>query len=302
MPKKKNPTTGKPSKSTSFPYDFTKPNYLDVPTKPIDVEKPINKFDYLNALARIPEVQKDLMLLVKEPTKEKELELINKYWGILGFSPKLLENTKALPDSLKKYLHNSKAIHVFSNWEKEPRLGGIWEHDPLSKYRDGRHVILAVDITKKGIVKDFVKLLERIKKDYNIPKDKTRNKDTVKEIWEIYDYKTKDKLSFLKIAKRLSGLNGNPAYNPRLDACLQMVRRAYYKAEEIVKAVKREVSKVITENAEKAEKQKTADTLMKMYREQDEEQRKKGYPARADHRPVFLSLLLAGMPDKTKDK
>ena len=58
MPKKKNPTTGKPSQNTSFPYNFTTPDYIDVPTKSIDIEKPINGFDYLNALVRIPEVKK----------------------------------------------------------------------------------------------------------------------------------------------------------------------------------------------------------------------------------------------------
>lgn len=295
MPKKKNPTTGKPSQNTSFPYNFTTPDYIDVPTKSIDIEKPINGFDYLNALVRIPEVKKDLELLNKEPdNKGKRLELCNKYWGIYGFSPELLQNTRAFFKH-NKYFHNSEAIHVFSNWEKEPLLGGRWEHDPLSKYRDGRHVLLAVDVTKKkqNIINEFKKLLNRIEKDYDIPKDTTRDKDIKEELWEIYDYKTKDRLSFLSIARRKTGLNENPAICQELDTRLKSIKRAYHKAEEIVNAVKREVNKAITENAEK---QKASDALMKMISGLAEEQRKKGKTI------TIADRLLGRIPDKTKDK
>ncbi len=292
--KKNNQTTGKSSKKTSFPYDFTTPDYLDVPTKPIDVEKPINRFDYLNALVRIPEVQRDLDAIEKNPTKEKKLELCNKYWGIYGFSPELLQNTRAFY-KYNKYFHISDAIHVFSNWEKEPLLGGRWEHDPLSKYRDGRHVILAVDITKKKqtVINEFKKLLNRIEKDYHIPRDTTRDRGAEETIWEIYDYKTKDKLSFLAIAKKKTGLNDNPAVNPKLDACLQMVKRAYHKAEEIINTVKRKVEETITENAKR---QKAHNELMEMLNRMDEESRKKGRTI------TIADRLLQGIPNKTKRK
>lgn len=274
MTKKKSQTTSKPSQNTSFPDSFTTPNYLDVSTKPIDVEKPINGFDYLNALVRIPEVQKDLELLSKEPTKEKKLELINKYWGIYRFSPQLLQNPRLFYKH-QKYFHNSEAIHVFSNWEKDPLLGG---HDPLSKYRDGRHVILAVDITKKKqtVINEFKKLLSKIEKDYDIPRDTTRDKDTKEDIWKIYDYKTKERLSFLSIARRKTGLNENPAICQELDTRLKSIKRAYHKAEEIINTVKGEVCKVVTENAEKQKKQKASDALNKMIIGLAEEQRKKG--------------------------
>ena len=87
------------------------------------------------------------------------VELCQKYWGIYGFSPELLQNTNNFHRHNDRF-HNSEAIHVFSNWEKEPLLGG---HDPLSKYRDGRHVILAVDVTKKKstVINEFKKLLKK---------------------------------------------------------------------------------------------------------------------------------------------
>lgn len=262
MPKKKNQTTGKPSKNTSIPFDFSTPNYLDTPTKPIDIEKPINGFDYLNALVRIPEVQKDLELLSKEPTKEKKLELINKYWGIYGFSPQLLQNPRLFYKH-QKYFHNSEAIHVFSNWEKEPLLGG---HDPLSKYRDGRHVILAVDITKKKqtIIKKFKELLSKIEKDYDIPRDTTRDKDTKEDVWKIYDYKTKNRLNFTQIARKVSGLKGNPTHNERLKAYLERVKRAFCKAKGIIDTVKQDVEKTIALNMERQKAEKATKEFYEM--------------------------------------
>lgn len=294
MPKKKNQTTGKPSRNTSFTYNFTTPNYLDIPTKPIDIERPINGFDYLNALVRIPEVQRDLEAMGKDPTEEGKLKICNKYWGIYGFSPELLQNIKVFYRH-QKYFHNSETIHVFSNWEKEPLLGGMWKHDPLSEYRDGRHVILAVDVTKKKqtVINEFKKLLSKIEKDYDIPRDTTRDKDTKEDIWKIYDYRTKERLSFLAIARRMTGLNDNPAICQELDTRLKSIKRAYHKAEEIINTVKREVYKAVTENAEK---QKASDALMKMISGLAEEQRKKGKTI------TVADRLLGRIPEKTKRK
>ena len=156
-------------------------------------------------------------------------------------------------------------------------------------------MLLAVDVTKKkqNIINEFKKLLNRIEKDYDIPKDTTRDKDIKEELWEIYDYKTKDRLSFLSIARRKTGLNENPAICQELDTRLKSIKRAYHKAEEIVNAVKREVNKAITENAEK---QKASDALMKMISGLAEEQRKKGKTI------TIADRLLGRIPDKTKDK
>lgn len=257
MTKKKNQTTGKPSGNTSFSCDFTTPDYLDIPTKPIEVEKPINGFDYLNALVRIPEVQEDL-------EKLKESELINKYWGVYGFSPKLLRNPQ-LFHRHNKFYHNSGAIHVFSNWEFGFTIGNLHFPDSIAEYRDGRHVILALDVTKKkqNIIHEFKELLKRIEKDYNMPKDTIKNKDTTEDIWKIYDYKTKNRLFLQEIARNLSGEKGNSAYNEALDRRVKRVTRAYHKAEKIINTVKQEMEKTIIANQKKKESDSKIKAMLK---------------------------------------
>ena len=258
-------------------YDFSKPDCLDIPAKPIDIKKPINGFDYLNALIRIPEVIRDSEVFKKEPTEEKLMELVRKYFGVYGFSPELLQHTNKFHKH-NKYYSEPEAIHVFSNWEKDGFSGGHsfsnWEknyfsggYSSLSRYRDGRHVILAVDVTKKKqtIFKELDKLLVRIKKDYGISGDTTRDRDVSLDIWKIYDYKTQEKLNFTQIARKVSGLKGNPSYNERLKARLNAVKRAYSKAEEIVNRVKEDVQRVITENEKE---QKARDEVMKMSKKQ----------------------------------
>jgi len=264
----------KPVPKETYGLPFPSPIYLDKPTKPIEVEKPINGFDYLNALVRIPEVQKDLEATNKEPdNKEKRLEIINKYWGIYRFSPELLQNTK---DFYKhnKYYHNSEAIHVFSTWEFGFVIGNLHFPDSIAEYRDGRHVILAVDVTKKNrsIIKELEKVLNRIEKDYDIPKDTTKDKDTKEDIWEIYDYKTKDRLSFNEIARMLSGKTGGPAYNEPLHNCLKRVKWAYHKAKKIINTVEQKVKETIIANAIRKENDnKSKEMLNRMIEESKKE-------------------------------
>ena len=285
----------KPVPKETYGLPFPSPIYLDKPTKPIEVEKPINGFDYLNALVRIPEVQKDLEATNKEPdNKEKRLEIINKYWGIYRFSPELLQNTK---DFYKhnKYYHNSEAIHVFSTWEFGFVIGNLHFPDSIAEYRDGRHVILAVDVTKKkpNIINEFEKLLKRIEKDYDIPKDTSRDKDTIVDIWKIYDYKTKDGLSLPAIARKLSGEKGNSAYCEALDMYVKRVKRAYHKAKEIINTVKREVEEAIIANAKKKEDDnKFKEMLNRMVAESGKKERI----------ITIRERLLQGIPKKTKRK
>ena len=71
--KKNNQATVKPSKNTHYPDDLVRPNYLDTPREPIEVKKPINGYDYLSALVRIPEVQKDMKVMIGTTIKKKEM-------------------------------------------------------------------------------------------------------------------------------------------------------------------------------------------------------------------------------------
>ena len=240
---------------------------IEKPATNITIKKPINGYDRLNALIRIPKVQEDLEALSKEPTKEKELELHNKYFGIYGFSSELLQNPKAFY-KYNKYFHCSSAIHVFSSWEKD------WP-GYMTEYRDGRHVILAVDVTKKNrsIIKELEKVLNRIEKYYDIPKDTTKDKDTKEDIWEIYDYKTKDRLSFNEIARMLSGKTGGPAYNEPLHNCLKRVKWAYHKAKKIINTVEQKVKETIIANAIRKENDNKSKEMLNRIIEESKKER-----------------------------
>lgn len=277
---KKRTTKGKPSQKPLYPSDLT-PNYLDTPAKPIEVKKPINRDNYLNALARIPEVQKDLEALSKKPTKEKEREIWDKYIEI-EFLLAILRNSKDF-SKYNKHFHRSDAIHVLSNWEKD-KLNSMSIFGP-SEYRDGRHVILAVDITKKkgDIIKEFKKVLDRIEKDYAIPKDTTRDKDTEKDIWGVYDLREKN-VKWSVIASRILGKYSR--HNER------QVIRYYDKAEKIINTVRQQVEETIITNAkrQKAENE-SKEQLNRMIEESKKE------------RAISIGeRLLQGIPKKTKRK
>jgi hypothetical protein len=207
---------------------------LDKPLKAIDIESPICTFDWLSALVRTPEVQSEIDLINSEKDKEKKGLLNSNFRDKYHFSPEYLQNPEMFYKYNKYYIF-SDAIVVFSNFDKNSPYC-------LKKYRDGKHIILAVDVTKKrgGIIKEFEKLLDRIERDYKVPKDTTRDKGFVGDIWKIYDYKTKDKLTFVEIARRLSGIKDNPTYNEKLEMHRQRVKRAYSKAKDIINRVKKQ--------------------------------------------------------------
>lgn len=202
--------------------------------KPIG--KPIDKYDRLNALIRMPVVQKEALAIEKESNEKEKVELqlifLEKYKELPG----LLKH----PEVFNKYKHSFdlNTIHVFNNFEKS-------DLDSISKYRDGKHIIIAVDMSKKrkDIMREFGKVLARISKDYKIPKDNTRDKETVQDIWKIYDYHKKDKLNFVQIARKISGRKGNPSYDPKLESYVKQVRTAYKKAVDIIEQVRKEIRK-----------------------------------------------------------
>jgi hypothetical protein len=139
-------------------------------------------------------------------------------------------------------------------------------------------VILAVDITKKkGVIKkEFGEVLKRIEKDCDIPKDTSKdNKDTQEDIWEIYDYKTKDKLSLYKIAQRRSGIKDKFDYyaSSEKDKYSKRVRTAYRKAEEIMDVVKKDVEEAIRANEERKEADRKTKQLLKRMTEDSKKER-----------------------------
>lgn len=237
-----------PPINTAETQDRTKPPYksihewieegfslIDKPTKKNKpIAKPINRHDRLSALIRIPEIQRESEAIEQEVDKEKKSKL---WW-------RFFENYKVFPEELKhpelfhkrKHSFDLNTMYVFNNFEK-------YDLDFISNYRDGKHIIIAVDMSKKrqDITRELNKTLTRISKEYKIPKDNTRDKETVQDIWKIYDYHKKDKLNFVQIASKVSGIRDNPSYNSRLDSYVKQVGRAYKKAEDIIKQISKEI-------------------------------------------------------------
>lgn len=211
-------------------------SYIDKPVKKKEAtKKPLNVCDRLNALIRIPEVQRELKAIEKEASKAKKEKLTSGFFQKYKALPELLEHLEFFSEYQQQERYfNWDTMHVFSNFEKS---------DPyfISKYRDGKHIIIAVDMTKKNkdIMGDFGQTLKRIRESYKIPKDKTRDKDTVQDIWKIYDYHIKDKMNFVQIARKISGIKGNPTYNPKLDAYRKQVNNAYKKAVDIIRRIRK---------------------------------------------------------------
>jgi hypothetical protein len=94
---------------------------------------------------------------------------------------------------------------------------------------------MAVDITqKKGkIMDDFKQAIDYYRK--YIGRTFLRDKKTTLDPWEIYDLHKKGGLSFPAIAKKLSGINEHPSYDPQVMKKYKAVKRAFKKAEEKIK-------------------------------------------------------------------
>ena len=119
-------------------------------------------------------------------------------------------------------------------------------------YQGGKHLCMIVDLTKtktellrefEGYVKYYQKIL---------PKSHSRNKESTKNIWDIYDMHHKDGLNFSRIAEILSGIKktersqiakellGKTSYKSIFMAYYRQVERAYKKAKRMIEQVGKE--------------------------------------------------------------
>lgn len=201
---------------------------IDKPTKQDKPKgKPINGYDRLNALIRIPEIQRELEAIEKESGKTKRTALELSFFDKYKIPAKLLKHPEVF--NKHKYWFDVNTIHIFSGFEKS-------DLDSISKYRDGKHVIIAVDMSKKrkDITREFNEVLTRISKDYKIPKDKTRDSVTTQEIWKVFDSSKNDKKSYVQIAKETSKKNLDSQ-----DSQVKQVIRAYKKADDITRRIRK---------------------------------------------------------------
>lgn len=210
---------------------------IDRPTrgnKPI--RKPINGYDRLNALIRIPEVKRDLEAIEKESNERKKVELQCRFYEKYNVDVRLLQRPEVF-HKFKDFL-NSGAIQVFSNFDKS-------NPDFISKYRDGKHIIVAVDMSKKrqDITREFSKMLARINKDYKISKDKSRNRNNELDHWEIYNLYKREGLKFVEIARKNRPDRAQKSGSDSLslkNECMT-VSRAYNKAKTIIEQMQKDL-------------------------------------------------------------
>lgn len=113
---------------------------------------------------------------------------------------------------------------------------------PQYLYEKGKYLYLKVDLTrdKKDIEKQFNDIVCSYKK--YMPKDNSRKSDPAINRWVVYDMRWYYGYNFSKIARKLSGLNGNPSEtgNEKLMAYFKQIKRAYNKACEMIKHVEKE--------------------------------------------------------------
>ncbi|MEK6589229.1 MAG: hypothetical protein AABZ11_00975 [Nitrospinota bacterium] len=83
------------------------------------------------------------------------------------------------------------------------------------KYKCGKHLFMIVDLsrTKKELMREFEENIKGYQEIF--PKSRNRNKETTCNIWEVYDMKSSG-VNFSEIARRISGIRGNPSNDRRL--------------------------------------------------------------------------------------
>ena len=104
--------------------------------------------------------------------------------------------------------------------------------------RDGRFLTLEIDLKRKfediaKRMKEWVRLYKKV-----VDADVSHNKESEYDPWEIYDLHKKQGLSLAEIARKKSGIEGNPNYDDALRAYDRRVRRAWEKACQMIKNVK----------------------------------------------------------------
>lgn len=115
---------------------------------------------------------------------------------------------------------------------------------PIRKTKDGKQVFglfdkrylnISIDMTrlKKEIFQDIEKLCQYYKTQID---DKKRNKSASLNCWDIYDkVKGQKSKSVLLVAKGFYGFTKNPAYCEEAMNCYKLVKRAYEKAERLMR-------------------------------------------------------------------
>jgi len=103
---------------------------------------------------------------------------------------------------------------------------------------EGRYLHLEIDLgeslpTLEKAFKETVQEWRKLRTPANERKER-RGRTTV-DPWQVYDQCEYQGKNLLQIAKERSGINENPAYNDKVQAEYKQVKRAYDKAEKMIR-------------------------------------------------------------------
>lgn len=210
----------------------------------------------------ISEIQKHInhkyqekMVKQKKPLTEEQKQYLKtvgklreRFYSKYGIPYGIAENhaailrDKAKENYAEKY-YGDKAICVIEPYEgiKALPTEGVHRDESCQSLRDGRYLLLSIDMKSKSrdILRELKEIVTSIK-EHETLRTKHRKKESVKDIWKVYDLKKSGK-NPCKIAEELSGKKGNPNYDSTLRAYYDMVRRAIKKAENIIKDIERDI-------------------------------------------------------------
>lgn len=105
--------------------------------------------------------------------------------------------------------------------------------------RKGRFLTLEIDLQARD--KDIERIVKKRVSTYKsiVDKDPSHDKKGEYEPWEVWDMHEKEGLSLVEIARRKSGLTGNPTFDDRLRSHDRKVRRAYDKTCSMIQSIKK---------------------------------------------------------------
>ncbi|MBI4822635.1 MAG: hypothetical protein HY805_00165 [Nitrospirae bacterium] len=208
-------------------------------------------YDMIQVLIIMPEYQKDcselddlagIALKTDNPKDEeqywkKENEICKKY----RISTPICDESELKwldVQGIKEFFHDPPIVTVIkANKYRELRdkNGKLIGFDFSPCLFDGKYLMLQIDLSKKkqSILAGVNETIDYYIK--HVKREKTRNKRYTYPPWEIYKMRHKERLSFVEIAKRLSGIDENPTYNPEVNKIYKAVKRSYDKALEIIK-------------------------------------------------------------------
>ena len=114
---------------------------------------------------------------------------------------------------------------------------------PSNDHSAGRYMYLKVDLTKTqdSLKKEFEAILKCLKEFGKHIDNSRRGAELYHDPWVIYDMIHSENLNLSQIAKKITGINKDPAYNEELHRVYKQIKYAYDKACNILNEINERV-------------------------------------------------------------